>query len=49
MVFDAFLLGIYRNVNLHNSLIEDRWKDFSNKLKGNFDILMHRTLIALLN
>ena len=32
--FDAFLLGIYRNVNLHNSLIEDRWKDFSNNKRN---------------
>lgn len=28
--FDAFLLGIYRNANLHNPLIEDKWRDFSN-------------------
>ena len=28
--FDAFLLGIYRNSNLHNPLIEDKWRDFPN-------------------
>lgn len=31
--FDSFLFGIYRNENLYNPLIEEKWRDFPNNKK----------------